>query len=94
MANELDGFKVVAQALTTGTDVEYEIPANVASIALHCATADFDLKHESGGSAWTVLAGTKESFAARTVAGKLLFLNGATGNTVQIMLFFGSMDPT
>ncbi len=93
MPDPLDGFNVAAVAMT-GSDVAYTIPDEVASFALHCPDGDLTLKSESGGSPWTILAGTKESFASRTVKNKTVYLNAASGLSVEVLLFHGTMDAT
>lgn len=84
----------VVNLTMTGSEVSYELPANVASAFFRARGGDVEFRSVSGSTPYiTIDDGTHLTLTGRTVSEKIFYFDGASNVVVEVMLWLGSADP-
>lgn len=83
---------VINQLVMDGTDKEYKIPEDAASIAFQASGGDIEMKTEIGEVSWTIADGQKEAVNSRDIQNGKLYFNGEAGVILQIRLLMGLLS--
>lgn len=86
--------KLAANISMTGSEISYDIPANVASIMFRARGADMEFRTTSGSTEYvTIDDGTHLTFPGRTISETTFYFTGANGSVVEVLTWKGSVDP-
>lgn len=84
----------IANESMTGSEVQYDLPANVASAYFRARGGDIQMRSVSGSDPYiTIDDGQHLTLTGRTVSSKTYLFTGDSGVTLEIMLWLGSADP-
>ncbi|MDD5457865.1 MAG: hypothetical protein PHF37_00505 [Phycisphaerae bacterium] len=81
----------ITELTMDGTDKEYKIPEDAASIGFQASGGVINMKAAVGGASWTIANGQKEAINSRDIQNGLLYFNGQAGVILQIRLLTGLM---
>lgn len=83
---------VITQLVMDGTDKEYEVLEDAASIAFQASGGNIDMKTAAGGASWTIANGQKEAVNSRDIQNRKLYFNGEADVVLQIRLLMGLLS--
>lgn len=72
----------------SGSEVSYQIPANVRTVAFQANGGDITMATESGGATWKIADGSKEAISNVNLSNRTYYFNGTA--TLEIRLEYGT----
>ena len=75
---------VIVNVAMDGTDVNYTVPDQVASVAFQAQGGDINMKTLAAGASWLLKDGAKEVLDTRVVMNHEFYFNGPGSATLQV----------
>jgi len=87
-----DPLIIVDKVTMTGSEVTYNVPDSVYSIAFQARNGNIEMRATTGGEYWTLKSLTPEAFDTKKMAGERFFFTGTSGHILEVRYLKGTPE--